>query len=478
MAISFGTDGWRAIISDEFTFANVRRVAQAYADYIGQHARIGGGVVVGYDTRFLSRDYAREVARVLAANGIRVFLSSDHLPTPALSWAVKERQAAGGVMITASHNPPQYNGVKIKADYGGSALPSITRAVEDRLSANEQAGRHAHVIDYNAAVSGGGIHLADLRAPYVRQIRSLVDFEAIGRAGAGGLRVVVDSMYGAGQGLLAGLLAESGVGVEEIRSELNPGFCGINPEPILRNLGPLVEAVTSRGAHLGLALDGDADRCGAVDARGHMVDSQRIFALVLRHLVERRGWTGSVVKTFAVTRMVDRLAHRYGLKLHKMPVGFKYVCELALKEDVLMGGEESGGLGVKNHIPERDGVLIDLLLAEIVATEGKPLHVLIDELLAEVGPHYYNRVDLHLSPERKEAFLQGLGNRPPRSFASIPVTGLDDLDGFKYLLGERGWVLFRASGTEPIIRIYAELDDTGALEAVLAAGRDLALGNV
>lgn len=475
--IRFGTDGWRAVIAEEFTFENVRRVAQAYADHL--HHRPGGRrgeVIVGYDTRFLSSQFAREAARVLAANGIDTLLAAHPAPTPAVSWAIRAQHAVGGIMITASHNPPEYNGVKIKGEYAGSALPELTQAVETRLEANEAAGRRPHLIDFNAAVAGGGIRLFDPRPSYVGQVASLIDLERIAAAArARGLRIVVDAMYGAGQGYITDLLAGTGVAVREIRAELNPGFGGINPEPILRNLGPLVQAVRDDGADLGLALDGDADRSGAVDPRGEMVDSQRVFALLLRHLVERRGWTGSVVKTFAVTDMVDKLAARYGLRLHIKPVGFKYVCELALQEDVLIGGEESGGLGIKNHIPERDGILIDLLLLEIVAWEGKPLHAVVDDLLAEVGPHHYRRADLHLTPAGRDGLLRLLAEDPPARFGGLPVTAVDPLDGFKFRLGDRGWILFRASGTEPVVRVYAELDDPATLDAVLEEGRRLAL---
>ncbi len=475
--IRFGTDGWRAVIAEEFTFENVRRVAQAYADHLKRRPGGAGEVVIGYDTRFLASRFAHEAARVLAANGIRVLVTSAHAPTPAVSWAIRAHGATGGLMITASHNPPEYNGIKIKAEYAGSALPEATRAVEAQLEANAAAGRRPHVIDFHAAVAGGGIRLFDPRPSYMAQIRSLVDLERIGAyARAHGLKVIVDAMYGAGQGYLGELLASTGAEVREIRGDLNPGFGGINPEPITRNLGPLADAVRASGADLGLALDGDADRSGAVDARGRLVDSQRVFALLLRHLVERRGWTGSVVKTFAVTDMVDVLAARYGLRLHTKPVGFKHVCELALREDMLIGGEESGGLGIKNHIPERDGILIDLLLAEVVATEGKPLHAVVDDLLAEVGPHYYHRNDLHLTAARKEALLEALRRNPPAAFAGIPVSEVDTLDGFKFRLGERGWVLFRASGTEPVVRVYVEMDTPEAVEAVLDEGRRLAQG--
>lgn len=472
MEIRFGTDGWRAVIGDEFTFSNVRLVAQAHCDYLKHSGLARRGLVVGYDTRFLSDRFAREVARVAAANGIPVHMAERYAPTPAVSWAVREHGAAGGVMVTASHNPAEYNGYKVKADYAGSALPAITRAIEEQLVANEREGRSPRVIDYHAAVSGGGIRLFAPWPAYERQLRGLVDLERLGRSG---FRVAVDVMYGAAQGYLGALLAGAGVDVIEVRGEINPAFPGINPEPIPRNLGALVDAVCGSGAHAGLAVDGDGDRIGAVDEEGRFVDSQRIFALILRHLVEERGWRGTVAATFAVTRMVDKLAARYGLTLHRLPVGFKHVCELALREDVLIGGEESGGIGIKNHIPERDGILCALLLLEIMATRGKTLGQLVDDLLAFVGPHHFQRVDLHLSPERKENLSRELANGV-KSFGGLPVTAVDSLDGYKFFLGDRGWILIRPSGTEPVVRVYAELDDPALLGRVLRDGERLAHG--
>ncbi|MBX6378319.1 MAG: phosphoglucomutase/phosphomannomutase family protein [Clostridia bacterium] len=471
--IRFGTDGWRGVIADDFTFENVRHVAQAYADYVLGLGRERDGVVVGYDARFLSGRFAREAAAVLAANGVRVWLTDRVTPTPAVSWAVHERGAAGGLMITASHNPPEWNGVKIKADYGGSALPRITAAVEERLLANLRTGRAPRRADPDAVVEGGGVELFDPRPSYLRQVAGLVDLERIGRAG---FRVVADAMYGAGAGYLKALLEPVGIRVVEIRGDFNPAFPGINPEPIPRNLGLLFDAVRHEKADVGLVTDGDGDRVGAVDEKGEFVDPHRIFALLLRHLVEVRGWRGSVVQTFAVTEMVGKLARRYGLPVHRTPVGFKYVCELALSEDVLIGGEESGGIGIKNHIPERDGLLCSLLLLEVMATRGQTLHEAVADLLAQVGPHFYERIDLHLPPGRRDALMETLRASPPGAFAGLPVTRVDPLDGYKFYLGEHGWILFRASGTEPIVRVYAELDDRERLRAVLAAGRAVAEG--
>ncbi len=429
--------------------------------------------MVGYDTRLLSRRFAEETARVLAANGVRVLLADRFVPTPTVSWAVREHGAAGGVMITASHNPPEYNGFKIKADYGGSALPSITRAVEEALAENEAAGRQPRVIDFHAAVAGGGIRLFNPWPSYAAQLARLVDLEAVGRLGR---PVAVDAMYGAGQGYLAGLLRSAGVEVVEVRGEVNPAFPGINPEPIEKNLTALREAVSRHGAAAGLAVDGDGDRVGAVDEEGGFVDAHRIFALILLHLVRDKGWRGTVAKTFALTEMADRIARSHGLPLRVLPVGFKHVCELALREDVLIGGEESGGIGIKNHLPERDGLLSCLLLLEIMARRGMTLGQQVRELLAEVGPHFYRREDLHLTPAAKEELLRRLREDPPRAFAGLAVTRVDTLDGHKFFLDGRGWILLRPSGTEPVVRVYVEMDGPDLVTAVLHEGVALARG--
>ncbi|MGE5481966.1 MAG: phosphoglucomutase/phosphomannomutase family protein, partial [Bacteroidota bacterium] len=404
--IKFGTDGWRGVIARDFTFANVRVVAQAVAGYVRDTGEAKRGVVVGYDTRFLSERFAQTVAEVLAANGIPVYLTDQAAPTPAVSFAVKHLGAAGGVMITASHNPPEYNGVKFKGAYGGSALPEMVARIEAQL---EMAASNEQSVT-SRSCSAAPIRRLDPRPAYFAQLRNLVDLDVIRAAG---LRLMVDPMHGAGRGYLKALLAEEGIPVTEIRGEFNPSFGGVNPEPIAANLEALVQAVRETGTSLGTATDGDADRVGAVDERGNFVDSHRIFALLLEHLVARRHWTGSVVKTFSTTRMIDKLAAAYGLTLHETPIGFKYVCEHMLAEDVLIGGEESGGIGVKNHLPERDGLLCSLLLAEIVAVTGTSLSELVEDLMRRLGRHEYGRVDLHLRPGQKEALLRRLNAHPP-----------------------------------------------------------------
>jgi len=473
--IRFGTDGWRAVVAEGFTFRNLRLVTQAYADCLMAERGKGGltpQVVVGYDTRFLSSAFAREAAAVLAANGIRVFFPERFIPSPVVSWAVRELSCRGGVVITASHNPAEYQGFKIKDSFGGSALPELTRRIEERLRENLRAGRHPRRISFDAAFSGGGIRPLEVWSRYAERLGELVDLERVGRMG---FRVVVDPMYGATQGYLSELLRKRGLSVREIRGEVNPAFPGINPEPIARNLGALRMAVLEERASAGLALDGDGDRIGAVDEKGEFVDPHRIMSLLLRHLVEDRGWRGVVAKTFAVTEMVDKLGKKYGLKVIRLPVGFKHVCRLILEgEDVLIGGEESGGIGVKRHIPERDGILAGLLLLEMMAWRQKSLGELVEELFREVGPHHYERVDLHLPREKVEKLMERLSRERPSSFAGIPVREVDDLDGFKFFLDHRGWLLIRPSGTEPLVRVYGEMDDRGLLKEVVSQGVALA----
>jgi len=478
MPIKFGTDGWRAVISDEFTFANLRQVAQAVADVLAQQLGRPPIVVVGYDTRFLSDRYAAEVANVLAANGAAVALSRGDCPTPALSHAVQARGADAGVMITASHNPPRYNGFKLKGPDGGSARAAVTREVEACLLRNRETGREPRLTswrmedgDLPAGEGHGTIERFDPLPGYLAHLRTLVDFEAIARARP---RVVIDPMYGAGRGYIHTFLREMGCESLEIRGELNPGFGGIYPEPIERNLRALVETVRSGSYDLGLATDGDADRIGAVDGRGGFVDPHRIFTLALQYLLEVRGWRGSVVKTVSTTQHVDRLCERYGLPLHETPVGFNHICDWIAREDVLMGGEESGGMTIRGHIPEGDGLLMGMLLLEIVAVRGRQLHELVADLMAQLGPVHYGRDDRQTRPFDKAELVQHLTANAPAQIAGLPVSRVDSLDGIKYYFGDRGWLLIRPSGTEPLLRVYAEAREAEAVSSLLAAGAALA----
>lgn len=497
MAITFGTDGWRAVISEEFTFANVRHVAQAIAEVLLEDAAVfplrstdgatpdtahsalsgtteppaGPLAVVGFDTRFLSDRYALAVSEVLAANGLRVALAKADAPTPVVSFAIPHLMAVGGVMITASHNPPRYNGIKLKSAQGGSATHAQTRRVEAIVAANLAAGREPKRVDAAEAIAAGRIVRFDPFPAYREHVRRLLDLDVIGRAG---LRVVVDAMHGSGRGYLRDLLAEAGAEVVEIRGDMNPGFGGIHPEPIARYLAPLMEMVPRGGFHLGLATDGDADRIGAVGPTGRFIDPHCIMTLALRYLVEYRHGSGAVVKTVSTTQMLNRLAARYGLQLYETPVGFNYIGDLMTTDDVLIGGEESGGISIKGHIPEGDGVLMGLLMAEMTARYGKSPEQMLTEVMAEIGHFEYGRHDFHVRPFDKKKLVARLVELAPGALAGIPVASINTRDGVKYVLANDGWLLIRPSGTEPILRVYAEAPTQGLVQTLLTEGRALA----
>ncbi|NMC77931.1 MAG: phosphoglucomutase/phosphomannomutase family protein [Chloroflexi bacterium] len=482
MTIHFGTDGWRAVISDTFTFHNLRLVTQAIADAVASAAWTNGAVLehsadprrmaVGFDTRFLSDRFAQEVARVLAANGYTVYLSQADAPTPAISYAVRNLHAIGGVMITASHNAPRYNGVKLKSAYGGSALPEQCRQVEVYLNDNESQGRGPNLMDYEQARQMKSIIRFNPNLAYSEHLRNLIDFDAIAE---GEVRVVVDSMYGSGRGVIRGMLQGTGCEVQEIRGEMNPGFGGVHPEPIGRYLGALAGAISTGLGNFGLATDGDADRIGAMDERGNFVDPHKIMALALRHLVEKRGMRGSVVRTVSTSLMVDRLAKKYGLVLHETPVGFNHIADYMLKEEVLIGGEESGGISFQGHIPEGDGVLMGLLLIEIVASSGTTLYELVENLLSEVGPAFYERRDIRLRhPVSKKAMTQRLQEDVPAGIGGEAIQEVSSIDGVKYILADDSWLLIRPSGTEPVLRVYAEGRSPEMVKALLGYGEQVA----
>jgi phosphomannomutase len=482
MPIHFGTDGWRAVISDTFTFHNLRLVSQAIADavksdswnngyIVGQHVD-PNKMVVGFDTRFLSDRYATDVARVLAANGYTVYLAQSDAPTPAISYSVQNLGAIGGVMITASHNAPRYNGVKLKAAYGGSASSEQCRRVEVYLNDNEQRGRGPNLMDYELARSQGSIQRFNPIPPYYDHLRNLIDFD---RIADNPQRLVVDSMYGSGRGVIKGILQGTGCEVQEIRGEMNPGFGGIHPEPIAPHLGALAGAISTHMGNFGLATDGDADRIGAMDERCNFIDPHKIMSLALNYLVEKRGWRGTVVRTVSTTRMIDRLAQRYGLPVCETPVGFNYIAEYMLKEDVLIGGEESGGISFHGHIPEGDGILMGLLLVEIIASSGGSLNELVENLLQEVGPAHYERKDLRLNhPVTKSRVTEQLLASSPGHIGGEPVADIISRDGVKYLMADDSWLLIRPSGTEPVLRVYAEGRSTEMVKALLAYGEKIA----
>lgn len=486
MTIHFGTDGWRAVISDTFTFTNLRMLSQAIADAIASDHwdKSGNGgvvpdpsrVVVGYDTRFLSDRYAGEMARVLAANNFTVFLSQSDTPTPAISFSVKNLNAIAGIVITASHNAPRYNGVKLKAAYGGSALPEQCRRVEVYLNDNESRARGPNLMDFDLARQRGLIQKFNPLPAYFDHLRTLINSDLIAENPQ---RFVVDSMHGSGRGVIKSFLQGTGCEIAEIRGEMNPGFGGVHPEPIARYLGALAGAIGAGMGSFGLATDGDADRIGAMDERGQFVDPHKIMALALRYLVEHRGWSGAVVRTVSTTRMIDRLCKKYGLKMIETPVGFNRIADYMMSEEVLIGGEESGGISFKGHIPEGDGPIMGLLLVELVAVMRKPLHALVDDLMQEVGPVFYERTDLRLqSPVAKAEMTDLLVRNAPAEIGGQKVTQVSSLDGANYILADDSWLLIRPSGTEPVLRVYAEGRDTAMVRALLGYGESVAAGVV
>jgi len=482
MPIHFGTDGWRAVISDSFTFDNLRILAQAIADAVAsEHWDTSGNggpkpdprkIVIGFDTRFLSDRFAGEVARVLAANGFTVLLAQSDAPTPAISFAVRDQRATAGVMITASHNAPRYNGVKLKAAFGGSALPEQCHRVEVYISDNEQRARGPNLMDYQQARDANLIQKFNPLPPYFDHLRTLINTDLIAENPQ---RFVVDSMYGAGRGVIKSFLQGTGCDISEVRAEMNPGFGGIHPEPLAKNLGALASAISSGMGNFGLATDGDADRIGAMDERGAFVDPHKIMALAMKYLVERRGLTGAVVRTVSTTRMIDRLAAKYGLKVYETPVGFNHIADHMLHDDILIGGEESGGISFKGHIPEGDGPIMGLLLTEMIAATGKPLVELVRDLLAEVGPVVYERVDLRLSrPIAKSEMTEMLARTAPREIAGTRISEINQIDGAKYVMQDDSWLLIRPSGTEPVLRVYVEARTQEMINGLLAFGQRIA----
>ena len=456
--IKFGTDGWRAVIAEDFTFANVRRVAAAIAQYVREESEPARGLIVGYDMRFLSAGFAQAVAEVIAAAGIPVWLAKAGTPTPAVSYAVVARKTAGAVMITASHNPYRWNGIKFKAPYGGSAEPAIIHRIEIHLHRLDRARTRPR------KARPATVDLVDLTTPYLERLKQLVHLDQIR---ASGQQFVIDPMYGSGSGCIARLFDEAGIPYREIHSEHNPLFPGLNPEPIEPHVEGLRRAVTEGNFDAGFATDGDADRIGAIDRSGEFIDSHKIFAILLKHLTEDLGLRGEVVKTFSTTQMIDKLARKHHLPLHVTPIGFKYICELMLTHDVLIGGEESGGIGIKGHLPERDGLLNSLLLAEVMAQKKKTLGELVEELSQEFGPHFYGRIDLEVKLARAQQLVKQVAQGKFKKIAGLKVTAVEDLDGAKMRFGDSAWLLVRASGTENLLRLYSEAPSREQVKTLL-----------
>jgi phosphomannomutase len=471
--IKFGTDGWRGVIADDYTFANVRTAAEAVAAYVHAKENPAKGMCIAYDTRFGSKAFARACAEVIAATGIPVALAPVITPTPALSYAVRERGAAGGIMITSSHNPAQWNGVKYKAWYGGSGKPSIISEIESYLGKPvARAAQPATIED------------VDFLPPYLSAIESFADLDLIAKSG---MKFCIDSMYGAGGTILSTIFDRIGVANLAIRSNPDPLFPGINPEPIEPHIRALGEAVVANGCQAGLCTDGDADRIGATDEDGNFVDPHKIYSILLSWVLRRKGWPGAVTRAFNTTKMLDRICAKYGRELIEHGIGFKFVCDYMLEREIVMGGEESGGIGFQRHLPERDGLLNALLLANVMAEEGKTMGQLVADLQAEYGEHQYGRIDLHISDEIKNGAIARAKalKTGDAVFAGMPILRQENLDGVKFYLDNpeaksklnaaETWLLLRASGTEPLMRIYTESCSKEAVSKLLESARKFAM---
>ena len=454
--IRFGTDGWRGLIARDFTFDNVALCAQGVARYLHKEGRAGDGLVIGYDTRFASEEFAGRVAEVMAGNGIATFLSDRAAPTPVVSYNILHQKAAGAAIITASHNPALWNGFKYKPDYAGSASPEVTARLEREIERAETDGVNSTPLD--KARDQGLVRSIDTTPPYLEQIARLVDVEAISRAG---LSIVVDAMHGAGAGYLPSILPQRGDGsaVLEIKGERNPAFPGIErPEPIAANLSSVSHMVVEKGADVGIAFDGDADRVGIIDEKGNFITTLEAFALLALYLLEIKGDRGPLVKSLTSTSMVYRLGEIYNVPVFETAVGFKYICPIMLRENALMGGEESGGYGFRGHIPERDGILSGLLLLEYMARTGKRPSELMERLFEVVGPHHYQRRDISFPPEDRVSLQLKLDSGHLNEVAGMPVVSTDAIDGRRFKFSSNAWLLVRFSGTEPLLRIYAEAE--------------------
>ncbi len=466
--IVFGTDGWRGVIADDYTFENVRRCAHGMAQYLIATKQAARGLVIGYDTRFESDQFAEAVAEVIAAHGIKVHLVDRATPTPVISYAILDKKAAGAVNITASHNPPTWNGFKVRADYGGAIAPEGLKQIEALIPAAKGIQRMA----FEDARAKGLIEVFDPKPAFLKQLDTLVNIDPLRKAG---LTIAIDSMWGAGFGWFRDILAGGTTHVVEIHGERNPAFPEMhNPEPIRPNVDHLMELVMREKAHLGIATDGDADRVGGSTEKGVFIDQLQMYALLALYLLEVRGQRGAIVKTLNTTSMLDALGKRFNVPVYETGVGFKYVAPKILETNAMIGGEESGGYAFHGHIPERDGIVAGLFLIDFVVQTGKTPSQLLDHLFELVGPHYYERIDTDFPEEQRTAILKRLQDAKPDEIAGFKVTGINTMDGFKYLLSDGGWLAIRFSGTEPIMRFYVETTQDNKREDVLNAGLKLA----
>ena len=474
--IKFGTSGWRAKIADEFTFENVRIITQAIADYLWdvgtgsffQYRKMNPSphpvpkIVVGYDTRFLSENFALTASHVLAGNDIKVLLTERDTPTPVISYEIIRQKLSGGINITASHNPKEYNGLKFSPSWGGPATPESTSSIEKLIGRNEIK-----------TSLNSGIEKFDASKFYLKRVKELVDLKAIKKSK---LKIVIDTLYGTGRGYLDKILEETGKVKKVLHDYRDVQFGGGTPEPSSSNLEELRRELKNTGSHLGLALDGDADRFGILDSDGTFITPNQVIAILLNHLIKTRKYKGCVVRTVSTTHFIDALAKKLNVEVKETPVGFKYIGEIMTKEDIIIGGEESGGLTIHRHIPEKDGILACLLIAELVAIEKKTIKDYLKALYKEVGLYLTDRIDITLEQDKKDMLVKSLETNPPGEISGIKVKSVDRKDGFKFNLHDGTWVLIRFSGTEPKVRVYIEADSKEKLNALASAGRKLVVG--
>jgi alpha-D-glucose phosphate-specific phosphoglucomutase len=469
--IKFGTDGWRGIIAQDFTFDNVRICSQAVANYIKKTGLAKRGVVIGYDTRFASEYFAQAAAEVVAGNRIKVYLCSKATPTPVVSYGVLAKQAGGAIVITASHNPAQWNGFKYKSEDGASAPTEVIAALEKNIATIATSGKISRM-PLDEAIKQGLIEYTDLSSVYLNQIASLIDLDKLRKAG---LKIVIDPMYGAGAGYFKMLLDNGALKLIEINDQRNPAFPGMKqPEPIAINLAKLSARVKVEKADVGLATDGDADRIGIIDEKGNFLTQLQVFALLALYLLEARGERGVIVKTITTTSMLYRLGELFSVPVYETPVGFRYVAPIMLSQNALVGGEESGGYGFRGHVPERDAILSGLYFLDLMTKTGKSPSQLLDYLYSKVGPHHYSRVDIEFPKEQRDRIISCLKGSSPQSLDGVKVAKKDTLDGFRFTLTDTSWLLIRFSGTEPLLRIYAESDSQARAERLLELGREIA----
>jgi alpha-D-glucose phosphate-specific phosphoglucomutase len=467
--IKFGTDGWRGIIGDEFTFENVEITSAGIAIYLLEKKKeiSQNGIIIGYDSRFLSESFAKRVAEVIGGYGIPVYLTDEDTPTPAVAYTVFKKKLAGGIVVTASHNPPEYQGIKFKPEYAGSATKEITDEIEEKIREVLNNKNIVKKENFEELLKNGTIQIINPFEDYFSQLEKFVDKEILTNTN---LKVVIEPMHGAGRKYMEEIFSRFNMEVINLSPDRDVLFGGRNPEPILPNLKNLQEKVVKYKADLGLAIDGDGDRVGAFDEKGNFLDPHRIFSLLVYYLLKDKNKKGDIAKTVNTTFCVNKIAEREGIKLHEVKVGFKHIAELMLKEDILIGGEESGGIAFKEHIPERDGILASLLLAEMVANKKMKISQIYEKLSEEFGNFYYKRYDYKTTPEKTKAVIEFLSKNSFEKIAEQPVESVNNIDGFKYILQNGDWLMIRPSGTEPLIRIYAETQSQKFLSDLIEEG--------